>query len=104
MKHTVELWRVAQEDASFWKDEIPTYGIIGAETHRENTPGGWVDLTMSKNNLDRIVSCVNALAGLNPQALKELIEAAKGVVNSGLPQSPLIDTLRSALQSLEDQQ
>lgn len=52
------------------------------------TPEPWPDadsriLRLSQADYDHAKDCVDALAGINPEAVPELIELAKHMVNSG---------------------
>lgn len=69
-RHTPEPWEVKQNDQQgVWIDSPrgPVARMIGRD---------WDDL-FALADAERIVACVNALAGYDPSAVGELVEAAK---------------------------
>ena len=77
MKHTAEPWRTP---SGF--DEPVVFGGADTETHpiciALDAP--YRDLSTRKANAERIVSCVNACKGINPEAVPELLKALKRCV------------------------
>lgn len=78
-----EPWRWAEEGDDYWSlDNNEGGSILTATSDRD----GSLSLDVFKADADRIVACVNALAGREPEAVKqqleqrdELLEAAKEV-------------------------
>lgn len=56
-------------------------------------------------NMERIVACVNGCAGINPDAVKDLLAAAKHLINhaddSGIYLKNSFPTLRAAIAKAE---
>jgi len=59
---------------------------------------------MSRPRIDHVVACVNALAGLNPAKLGELIKRAEAVVNAthNLDLDRAVDGLEKALADIRE--
>ena len=80
MKHTKEPWKVADPT----DDEAP-WNIRSADKHEwyiariSPMAGGGPDT--SDANAERIVSCVNACAGINPEAVPALRNAVDGLLS-----------------------
>ena len=66
MKHTKEPWYIEGYEIPS-KDSLPVVigGVLGST---------------AQANAYRIVSCVNALEGLNPEGIKELIEITRMIL------------------------
>ena len=97
MTHTKEPWRIVNCDAvpSTNDDGLRLLEIRAGKTCKVASKGnvaGYIDCggkfvascntradPEAEANARRIVSCVNALAGMNPDALAGLIEAAEGM-------------------------
>lgn len=79
--------------------------VAACNGHFNNTRGEEVD-NENHANAARIVSCVNALAGLNPDAVAGLVEAARDVMDWAgtsdvLRNHGMIRRLAAALSALE---
>ncbi len=74
-RHTREPWIVGDDGTSF-RSETSTY--VGFTALQKGTPD---PLEAAKNNARHVVACVNALAGYNPTAVRELVEAAEGMLS-----------------------
>ena len=84
--------------------------VAACNGHFNNTRGEEVD-NENHANAARIVSCVNALAGLNPDAVAGLVEAANALLDDATtPDDPMsdscvqrryVDALAAALSALE---
>ncbi len=59
----------------------PTTGTPKSVAHIANTESGDIAIAEQAANRDRIVACVNACAGINPEAVPDLIEAAIDLVS-----------------------
>ena len=95
MKHTQEPWALETVDTSIGIchkiGPFPSKGVHG-ETHacvyndnvRVSDPGhSWIGDELYAN-AQRIVTCVNALAGIqNPAAIPEVVEALKAICQYG---------------------
>ena len=68
-KHTPEPWEVRGE-CGIWSED----GFV-ATTNPHVRPFATIQAT----NAARIVACVNACEGINPQAIPDLLKAAKGL-------------------------
>ena len=82
-KHTAEPWRKVRSqdrlnphDIGIARDGIQA---VLAECYAEFHAKGDVRPAECEANAARIVACVNALAGLNPEAVPALVEAAEAV-------------------------
>ena len=102
-KHTPEPWEATAMSYYYCdecNEEFQLHAIaLGCE--HEDELRGWdlkpkvfvVDqgdyFALNRANAARIVACVNALAGLNPEAVRELVQAAKNA--SAFSLSPTFD-------------
>ncbi len=109
-KHTPEGWRVKTKKERNLNDfGMPVAQTIGGNYFIGNLMDwGAFD---EKANADRIVACVNALAGINPEAVPDVVAALRGLLHGvdgafgrmGIePFGPAIDAARAALAKLED--
>ena len=80
VKHTPAPWRVCSEGGICVDYEMYGDKAIIAETFGPNA--------------ERIVECVNALEGLNPEHLPELIRAVEEFNSFGLHFKPLVDAMK----------
>ena len=55
----------------------------------------------AKGNVDRFVSCVNALAGLNPDGVAELVEAANALIDNIYEECGDLSNVREEYKALE---
>ena len=53
-------------------------------------------------NRDRVQACVHALAGMNPDAVGDVVAAATLVCDLSPPSNPATDKLRAALAKLKE--
>lgn len=91
-EHTKEPWAVAPSN--------------DGGQHIGNVDG-MVVIYQNRKNMDRIVACVNACAGINPEAVPEMLEALRGILDgivatnkrNGIeePFGECIDAARAAL-------
>lgn len=68
-KHIAEPWIAKQSDPTEWV--VMNGHIVIAIFNRKDNPH-W-----NEANAKRIVACVNACAGINPEAVPDLLEACK---------------------------
>ena len=73
LKHTPEPWKVTVQENGYVCIET-AYG-----THRDILTGDFI--TLKASNAERIVACVNACEGLNPEAIPEMLEALQEMVS-----------------------
>lgn len=78
-KHTAEPWKVMRDDRGLWiaasNPNDPSRCVIVAEL-------GFTALNDSKKaNAERIVACVNACEGINPEAVPDALAAFKCLVD-----------------------
>lgn len=78
--HTPEPWRVVPRPAADGSGIIESSDrvnivFVPAKTQRDGLP-------TARPNMERIVACVNALAGLDPSAIPALVEAADEALNA----------------------
>ena len=69
-KHTPEPWQAHKEDRSPWVILGLSADKYGGHPYIAEMPGG----RDSQANARRIVACVNACAGINPEAVPDLME------------------------------
>ncbi len=74
--HTPGPWRPGKDGQSIVCDTPISSRVIGTD-HIEHYGGHVVAETVTPNNQDRIIACVNACEGINPGAVKDLLVAAK---------------------------
>ena len=109
MKHTAEPWKFKwgfhDIDAceSWGLGSIMGDGYYIAEIWK-TVRGGEETAT---SNAARIVECVNALAGLEPAAIPDLVEAAQGIFPASLSSNPKVwidamDKLQAALAKMKE--
>lgn len=72
-KHTKEPWTV--NGYAIEQDTNKKAWVIGWVEHQENAD--------AEANADHIVSCVNACAGINPEAFPKLLTVLKKIVADG---------------------
>lgn len=76
VRHTPEPWTTAHPHLDLtghvWRDGRLVAGCCG---HQDNTDAG-VEIE-NNANADRIVACVNALDGMNPEGVVGMVEALK---------------------------
>jgi hypothetical protein len=106
-KHTPEPWHVGcQNDYPFIINQPPrpsTDDIVDIPdviviAKPAEIPGNAATVVA---NAERIVACVNALAGLNPEAIKDVVEALEAVNSSSRTYPHGIAKLMSALDQVE---
>jgi hypothetical protein len=73
-QHTPEPWIVAEMDLPFNRLSIRTSGGYGEIVSFPD----WGFNTAA--NADRIVACVNACKGINPEAMPDLLKALQGTL------------------------
>lgn len=85
MKHTPEPWRARKDNSFSYSTDIrtdigvgPKGGILKGEWIAQV---GYTTTEKGKANAERIVTCVNACAGINPEAVKDLLEALKVITD-----------------------
>ena len=76
MSHTKEPWKVVYEEG---KSPPRVDGIYAGEERIVETDSGYYP--PNSVNAERIVTCVNGCAGLNPAAYREVVEALTWFVN-----------------------
>jgi hypothetical protein len=99
-KHTPEPWKV---------QTLHSDGMIVTRDRLEIVTPEWDVVTGTpgappirrSSDASRIVACVNALAGMNPEAVAELVEAARQIVEFGYQPGRDGSKLRAALAALE---
>ena len=78
---------------------------IDATTARMRVPGGWFYTSGSPDDPGGAAFVPDALAGLNPSAVAELVEAARYVqgraISYGYDKPKALDRLEAALDKLE---
>ena len=88
-KHTPEPWEIREDGIRVVVKDARGYSLFLRETW---TPTGAIE---------RIVACVNALAGLDPDAVLALIEAAEyALAFYSEDDNEVTDDLRDALAAL----
>ncbi len=108
-KHTPEPWNVMFNYDNNINEEAP-----GRHTIRSKD--GWniariwenIGNSDSSANARRIVSCVNACAGINPEAVPDLVKALLGLIDACTPSDsdrgsvkrPTLEALESARAAL----
>ena len=107
-KHTAEPWKV------FSDIDTETISILDASKNHHSPVVHWMGFDDAKNNYaedvknaQRIVSCVNALAGKNPEALEGLVKHAQSLMNgigTGMVKldTPADETLANTLRGLSN--
>ena len=75
MAHTKEPWRIYKHSAAHVENENGR-GVCSTGGYADNFSNGAFH-DENEANARRIVACVNALAGYNPDAVAEVIEALK---------------------------
>lgn len=98
MKHTKEPWTT--------KIRQPGTMLTIESTNEEYVCSLLGDEEYKQANAERIVSCVNALEGLNPEAIAELVEAAEETIGAGYSSDPQSwsdahDRLQQALEKVK---
>jgi hypothetical protein len=94
-KHTQEPWKIGnvqeyQSDRyaknAEWARIRGTDGSLIAKIESVHPRGERKssDFDVESGNAARIVSCVNSCAGINPEAVPDLVEALKGLCNVAL--------------------
>jgi hypothetical protein len=72
-KHTPEPWRAPAKPGAYGFRDYTIFDDVGADREVCLAEG------LTEADAARIVACVNALAGMNPEAVAELVEAASVV-------------------------
>ena len=88
--HTPEPWT---GDAQ-WVMSGPN-GVIVAECIRDKDLPTGDGVGLVRNNVARIIACVNACAGINPEAVSDLVEALRKIETCGW--TGVANTARAAL-------
>lgn len=79
-KHTAEPWRAGKDGQSIicdtkigkWRED---------NEHLAHYGGYVVAETVTPSNRDRIIACVNPCAGINPEAVPDLLSALRRLVS-----------------------
>ena len=93
-----EPWKLQPDGWTVRSSSIDNYGrgLKVAVTMLDGT------VEQQVGNADRIVACVNALAGLNPEKLAEFVEAAKALRAIVDACEVRVERFDRALEALED--
>lgn len=103
-RHTPEPWKLDNRDD---KATVSASGLWLATVHVDGNTTCQIHPTMSEGeaNAARIVACVNALAGTNPEAVKGVVETLEVYLNkphSATREASLRMELRAALAALKE--
>jgi hypothetical protein len=77
-QHVTEPWFIARAD-----DHPKKPLVIASESNTEAIATVWAYMMPTQANANRIVACVNALAGMNPSAVGELVAAVRLILPTG---------------------
>lgn len=98
--HTKEPWSVHRDEYIISKGRADIAMVQWDESCEEQY---MVSEAESEANADRIVACVNALAGLNAEAVKGLEDACTHVVRSDSAPEYLVSIARAALAAVKQE-
>lgn len=103
MKHTKEPWILAAENCGQGRNINSGKDYIAHSIGYQRRPGSnqrTLSETEAEANAKRIVECVNALAGYNPAAVRECVEALRKMVSAVDTTGTM--TLEQALEIAKD--
>lgn len=76
LKHTPEPWRVGRHAVVA---DVPVVGGCSGTDDVDYYGGHLVCETVTEANAERIIACVNACKGINPEAVPDLLEACEAL-------------------------
>jgi len=85
--------------AKNWTPE-PWQHVLGHDTHKvkRDSAGRMLGpVTMDLDDYDRACECVNALAGINPEAVREMYEALEAVIHATADSGVWVQKVADAL-------